>query len=130
MTCRIIGAGCVHGKDCNPGKPARPVYMDGNCWPCYASGRVTDGIASQHVECCVCGGDPRGGEVQPVFGDGQECSAATGHASLPEPLLFCVTCSAAMRAHRAAEAVAAPIDALELWAELATYDPEQHGEAA
>lgn len=121
MSVRIIGCGCINGPECNPGKPARPVYQDGKCWPCWASGRVTDSIAAQHAECCVCGGDPRGGEVAPVFGAGLDDVAGTGHASLPEPLLFCRGCAAAARVARQETAA---IDALELWAALPTFDPE------
>ena len=37
MTCRLIGPACKNGTACNPGRPARPVYMHGLCFPCWAS---------------------------------------------------------------------------------------------
>ncbi len=131
MTVRIIGAGCKHGAACNPGKPARPVYQDGKCYWCWASGKVADSITAQHLACEVCGGDPRGGEVVPVFGGGQEDHAATGHASLPEPILFCLPCANALRARRNASAVTAPIDTLEVLGRLPTREhPEPDWPAA
>lgn len=123
MTVRIIGFGCAFGEDCNPGRTARPVYMDSLCWPCWASHRVVDAIRAQRLECCVCGGDPVGGEVQPVFGAGQEDTAATGHASLPEPLMFCRACARDIREKRAnATQITEPIDSLELWWRLDSPD--------
>lgn len=121
MSVRIIGCGCVNGRECNPGKPARPVYQAGKCYPCWASGRVAERLDEMRAACCMCGGDPRGGEVAPVFGDGLGDVAGSGHASLPEPLLFCREC--ASRA-RTARQETASIDALELWALLPTFDPE------
>ena len=131
MTVRLIGAACSNGTDCNPGHPPRPVYLEGRCWWCWASGRVVEHIRDAACECCLCGGDPRGGEVQPVFGAGQENTAATGHASLPEPLLFCVQCAAEMRARRAAHEGTESLDSLELWWVLDAVEPRPNtGEAA
>lgn len=86
MTVRLIGEGCRNGRECNGGKPARPTYADGYCWWCHAAKRRVEGVETV-LECCVCDGDPRGGEVQPVFG--------------AEPLMFCAPCANTMRARRA-----------------------------
>ncbi len=95
MTCKLIGAGCRNGQGCNGGKPARPVYMDGLCWWCFAAQQRHEGIETP-LECCVCEGDPRGGEVQPVHGG-------------REPLLFCAGCAASVRARRDVAATLARI---------------------
>ncbi len=81
----LIGPGCVNGLACNGGKPARPVYLDGYCWWCFAAKRRIEGVET-FLECCVCNGDPRGGEVQPIHGR--------------EPLLFCAPCAEAIRGRR------------------------------
>jgi hypothetical protein len=125
MSLKLIGPACINAEHCNPGKPARPVWDrdSGLCWPCHALGRVVDNVRDHNLECVICGGDPRGGEVQPVFGAGRDSEAGTGHASLPEPLMFCRACADAVRARRgetAAPVVAFPItdpdDALRRWA--------------
>lgn len=114
MTVRIIGHGCRNGTSCNPGHPARPVWSDdGLCWPCHALGRVVEGIQATVLECVMCGGDPVGGEVQPVFGLRNDVPAS-GHASLPEPLMFCHACAAGIRERRAIrENAAQPTEAID-----------------
>ena len=68
---------------------------------------------------------PVGGEVQPVFGAGRDDEVGTGHASLPEPLMFCRSCAERIRERRAnASSLTSEIDALELWALLPTRDPD------
>lgn len=37
MAFRFTGPQCSHGAKCNPGRPARPVFLHGLCWPHWAS---------------------------------------------------------------------------------------------
>lgn len=120
MTVRLIGFQCRNGDQCHPGHPARPVWQGEEfCWPCFALGRVVEGIKANNLECVVCGtGDLVGGEVQPVFGAGLEDRPGSGHAALPEPLMFCRECAEAMHkrqeAYKTATAKTTPIDSLEV----------------
>lgn len=129
MSVKLIGFSCANGEACHPGHPARPVLQgEDYCWPCHALGRVVEGIKRQVLECVICGGDPRGGEVQPVFGAGLEDSPGSGHAALPEPLMFCRDCAAKMHARQAEHANAAqPTEALDA---LEVQWREQFGDGA